>query len=252
MGREVKRVALDFSWPTNKVWEGFLPPEVLQGENCPDCQGGQTHAGWWLQELSYRFGMLAQDIGEQERPDGHKLHPWLAEDQHPHGHWNDNHRFEVDRPSADIVDLMVGLSKFIDREETPESLKSRMNGGQYIVYRALLKAAGMEDLVVCKTCNGEGTLEAYEGQREEAAKWGETEPPAGEGWQVWETVSEGSPISPVFADREGLIRWLMSKAYNWGASRPLTREQAENFTASGWAPTAVITAEGVIRGDQLS
>jgi hypothetical protein len=251
MGREIKRVALDFEWPLDKVWEGFQQPEALQGDNCPDCQGGQTHAGWWLQELSYRFGMLAQDIGEQERADGHKLHPWLAEDQHPHGHW-ENHKFVVDRPSADIVDLMVGLSKFIDREETPEHLKSRMGGGQYIVYRALLKAAGLEDLVICKTCNGEGALEAYEGQFKEAENWEPTEPPAGEGWQVWETVSEGSPISPVFATRERLILWLMSPAYNWGTSRPLTRQQAENFTESAWAPTGFIIDGEVIPGDQLA
>ena len=25
------------------------------------------------------------------------------------------------------------------------------------------------------------------------------EPPIGDGWQVWETVSEGSPVTPVFA-----------------------------------------------------
>ena len=26
MGREVKRVALDFNWPLHKVWEGFQNP----------------------------------------------------------------------------------------------------------------------------------------------------------------------------------------------------------------------------------
>jgi hypothetical protein len=251
MGREIKRVALDFNWPINKPYEGFVQPEGLDGTPCPDCQGGQTHAGWWLQELSYRFGMLAQDIGEQERSDGGKLHPWLAEDQHPHGHWED-HRFVVDRPSEDIVDLMVGLSKFIDREETPENLKSRWGGGQYIVYRALLKAAGLEDLVVCKTCKGEGAIEEFEGQFEQAKNWEPTEPPTGEGWQVWETVSEGSPISPVFATRERLILWLMSRNYTWGTSRPLTREQAENFVNAAWAPSGIDTSEGVFPGDQMS
>lgn len=33
-------------------------------------------------------------------------------------------------------------------------------------------------------------------------------PPTGEGWQMWEDTSEGSPMSPVFATREELARWL--------------------------------------------
>jgi hypothetical protein len=103
-------------------------------------------------------------------------------------------------------------------------------------------------------CDGHGCIESYPGQRAEQEKWYEEEhePPAGEGWQVWETVSEGSPISPVFADREGLIQWLMSPAYTWGTSRPLTREQAENFTEAAWAPTGIVTSEGVFPGDQMS
>ena len=77
------------------------------------------------------------------------------------------------------------------------------------------------------------------------------DPPAGDGWQVWETVSEGSPLSPVLATREALVEWLMSPAYNWGISRPLTREQAERFTELEWAPTFMTTAGGaIVPGDQ--
>src|SRR3990167_5436206 len=39
MGREIKRVPLDFSWPLHKVWEGFLMPESLHLPECPDCRG---------------------------------------------------------------------------------------------------------------------------------------------------------------------------------------------------------------------
>jgi hypothetical protein len=34
------------------------------------------------------------------------------------------------------------------------------------------------------------------------------EVPIGEGYQLWETTSEGSPISPVFATPEELAKWL--------------------------------------------
>ncbi len=36
MGREVKRVALDFEWPLNEVWEGFIDPYWRQ---CAECKG---------------------------------------------------------------------------------------------------------------------------------------------------------------------------------------------------------------------
>ena len=34
------------------------------------------------------------------------------------------------------------------------------------------------------------------------------EVPEGPGWQMWENMSEGSPISPVFETPEALARWL--------------------------------------------
>lgn len=77
------------------------------------------------------------------------------------------------------------------------------------------------------------------------------EPPEGEGWQVWETVSEeGSPVSPVFATAEGLALYLSEKGDSWHQERagrgipqgPLpTYEQALAFVKAGWAPSAVFS-----------
>ena len=43
MGRELRRVPLDFNWPLNKVWEGFCNPHGLP---CPEdnktCFNGST------------------------------------------------------------------------------------------------------------------------------------------------------------------------------------------------------------------
>ena len=39
MGRELKRVALDFNWPTDKVWGGYLNPYYKQAVDCPKCGG---------------------------------------------------------------------------------------------------------------------------------------------------------------------------------------------------------------------
>jgi len=42
----------------------------------------------------------------------------------------------------------------------------------------------------------------------ENGSWRPIEPPLGEGWQLWETVTEGSPVTPVFAKRADLIDYL--------------------------------------------
>lgn len=39
MGREVKRVPLNFDWPLNKVWAGYRNP-YWEAQECEDCGGG--------------------------------------------------------------------------------------------------------------------------------------------------------------------------------------------------------------------
>jgi hypothetical protein len=61
-------------------------------------------------------------------------------------------------------------------------------------------------------------------------------------FQVYENVSEGTPISPVFETREGLIAWLMNDGSGLGFGGTvlkLSREAAEGFANSGYAPSAV-------------
>ena len=38
------------------------------------------------------------------------------------------------------------------------------------------------------------------------------DPPEGEGWQLWETTTEGSPASPVFKTPEELAEWCEGNA----------------------------------------
>ena len=66
-------------------------------------------------------------------------------------------------------------------------------------------------------------------------RWQRTEPPAGEGYQLWETVSEGSPISPVFANPDDLVAWMVMHDQT-------DPEAAHRFVfGAGWAPSGVLT-----------
>jgi hypothetical protein len=49
--------------------------------------------------------------------------------------------------------------------------------------------------------------------------WKETEPPVGEGFQLWETTSEGSPTSPVFSTIEALCDWCAVNATTFGSHK---------------------------------
>jgi len=79
----------------------------------------------------------------------------------------------------------------------------------------------------------------YYGAKDEERTW----------LQVFETVSEGSPVSPPFETVENLIEYLVEKGDFWCQSRgnnPPPRESVEAFVNSGWAPSAIM-ANGVIK-----
>jgi len=61
--------------------------------------------------------------------------------------------------------------------------------------------------------------------------------------QVWETVSEGCPVSPPFATKAELVDYLAANGDFWDQKRgdgPWDRAAAEKFVEAGWAPSMII------------
>ena len=56
-------------------------------------------------------------------------------------------------------------------------------------------------------------------------------------YQIYETVSEGTPVSPVFANLEELQAWLIETGH--------TPTAAARFAESGWAPSFIMNSRGV-------
>jgi len=112
-----------------------------------------------------------------------------------------------------------------------------------VVVRARCEAAGQP--VLCDLCHGDGSFEVYAGQRDEAENWQRTEPPDGDGWQAWETISEGSPISPVFPTAEGLATWWSNPdredryAKDW-----MPYPAAHQFVLAGHSAGSIAQADG--------
>lgn len=69
------------------------------------------------------------------------------------------------------------------------------------------------------------------------------------GWQMYETVSEGSPISPIFKTKDELADWLASPA---AGREQVSPAAARAFVADGWAPSFVSMGGNFMSGVEAS
>lgn len=209
MGRELKRVALDFNHPVGDIWPGFLNEHYKE---CPsdDCEAGAT--------LDYRalelWVMMLLQLGESSRS-GRRLHPYFSSSP-------------VDRVGGKFHELTTALAG--RQAQTPFGHDAC---DRWAATNKIIAAAGLpEDWGTCKACNGHSVHpDAYDAY----AAWEKTEPPEGPGYQMWENVSEGSPISPVFETPEKLAEWLAENESDTGDYDAWF----SMISTSGYAPSLV-------------
>lgn len=73
--------------------------------------------------------------------------------------------------------------------------------------------------------------------------------PASLGWCMYETCSEGTPISPVLGSPEELARWLTDNGASAFGYSTATYEQWLNVCRGGWAPSMVaVPGAGLVSG----
>lgn len=162
MGREVKRVPLDFDHPVGEAWPGYLNDQFVE---CSVCKGeSRTKAGEHLARA------LSEFLNPRPKVPG----------------WDE---------------LTAGLCG-----RKPDGWVGHDACDRYVLEGKLIELAGLpKGWGWCSHCAGDGcdpsAKEAWEA-------WTPNEPPEGDGWQMWENTSDGSPISPVFATPEELARWL--------------------------------------------
>lgn len=291
MSREVKRVPLDFDWPCGQVWDGYIRPHTFDEKPCPECNNGMSIRAQHLHNQWYGYApFLPKHTGSTPLAPDHpviRARAKAAIERSPDNFGTGENAIvrEASRLAAlfnsqwshhlaqEDVDALVAAGRLIDFTHT----WSRHDGWQKIdppvtptaaqvnlwslqgfghdsinchaVIAARCEREGVPH--TCGTCAGHGSLEAYEGQRADGEAWKATEPPTGEGWQLWETVTAGSPISPVFADAASLARWLTTPEGGAKAGpfrQALTTSAAREFVAAGWAPTMVADGGGLHDG----
>lgn len=282
------RVPLDFDHPLGVVWPGYLMPPLLKENKCPSCELGYSPYGFYLYQRWYgdvpfdpaetgsepysAFTPEVRAFAERNVASAPDLYG-PGEDVVDREAWRlarlHNGRWSKHLAQADVDALIAEgrLRHFTHRfvsgqgwmaiEPTPAVTAEQVNRWSltgmghdsiscHIVIMAACTRAGHP--YRCRHCDGHGTVQAYPGQREQAENWQRTPPPSGQGWQLWEETTEGSPLSPVFATADELADWMSDPARGqaW-----VPGEVAERFIEKGWAPTLVSSAaDGVVSGVQ--
>jgi len=231
MGREVKRVAPDFDWPLREVWKGFINPHYEHCKRCPYCDGsGYNPETKQISDDWYDFANTGRkwcyNITQHE-VDALIEHNCLKDFTHM---WTREDGWKKIEPPPKITAEQVN-------EWSQRSTSLFSGADQYVCVRARAEREGVWGL--CETCKGDGNVWTKKGAKEAYELWEPEEPPAGEGWQIWETVSEGSPISPVFDTPEKLARWLADTGASAFGYETATYEQWMCMIDAGWVPTAV-------------
>lgn len=195
--RTLKRVPLDFSYPLNKVWEGYINP--YPAKECSDCEGTGYNPStkqiaddfydfegtgrWWCDKITQDEVQALVDAGRLTD----FTHTWTREGWKRRADGYIPTADEVNRLSQDLI--LFGHDTI----------------NCFILIETRAKRLGVYGR--CLTCNSTGIVFESEEYRKLHDEWQEYEPPIGTGYQLWETVTEGSPISPVFATAEELADW---------------------------------------------
>lgn len=194
--RTLKRVPLDFDWPLKEVWQGYLMPDDLRLPTCHECAG--------------------EGYGREARAIAYTFYPHMIGGPHADAlAWCDKiGQAEVDHLAAEGRLRDFGDSPTAEQVNAAERGPRRGFWGHDAINRLILIRFRCEQLGIppyCPACEGSGELGTPE-QRAAYEAWEPSDPPKGDGYQLWETTSEGSPVSPVFPTAEALARWCADNA----------------------------------------
>jgi hypothetical protein len=251
MGRELKRVPLDFKWEIGKLWSGYINPHKVH--KCKECEG----LGW-----SKDYNKL-QDKWYSFDNSHYKPNPYNSNARYNSAAWNNN-------LTTDDVQALLDADKLWDftripiSDEQKEIVKKKIaDGGNSwlpfnngyiptceevnewnlkgmghdsincsIVIEAKLKKQGKSHL--CSSCDGSGENWQSEKAKEDYEKWEDYEPPKGDGFQLWSTTTEGHPMTPVFESLDLLCEYLENEKTSLFGSNTTTKDKWKEMLDDGF------------------
>ena len=232
MGRELKRVPLDFKWPVGQIWKGYLNP--FRSFECKSCDGtGLNPATKKLQDDWYTHSRSDGKPGWKLSLEQEDVQALLDADRL----WDFTRvpRTEEEREIA-MQKIASGGNSWLPQNNgyipTAKEVNEWATKGighdsinRWICVKARAKRLGIYG--VCDVCDGEGEIWQSEEIKKLHDSWKSFEPPTGEGFQLWETTTEGSPSSPVFANLDELCEWCEKNATTFGSFKTSASEWAK-------------------------
>lgn len=240
MGREVRRVPMDFAWPIGMTWKGFVNP--YRSQRCESCSGcglnpetKQISDDWYDSAQTGRRWSHAITQDEVQALVDHSRLRDFTHDFIPGNGWQPKDPPVI--PTAAEVNEQARLRG----AWVHDSINC------WICVETRAKRLGVWG--ECSVCDGHGEIWHSEEIRKAAEKWEGYGPPTGDAWQLWETTSEGSPMSPPCQTPEALARWLTDNgASTFGSSTADYVTWLRFIVGPGWAPSAVSDAAGFRSG----
>ena len=241
MGRELKRVPLDFEWETNKVWCGYVNPFKIHV--CKECNGtGNSKEYKELMKIWY---------GKDEE---WVENPYREDLKYRKNAWKNN-------LTQEDVNVLLENGRLWDftrvplNDEQKEIVRKKIEDGGnswlpfnngYIptadeVNIWNLKGAGHDSVNAmvcicarleregkptrCFACDGSGENWQHEKAKQDHYNWEKYDPPTGEGYQLWGTTNEGTPMTPVFKTLEELAEYCEYNKISKFADFTATKEE---------------------------
>jgi len=115
----------------------------------------------------------------------------------------------------------------------------------YDIHKAEAARRGVS--LECAACDGRGETFRDEAHRRAFDEWEPAPPPEGDAWQMWETTSEGSPITQPCATPESLARLLAheDRIKDDGMSYD---QWLQFILGEGWSPTGISDGTTILPG----
>jgi len=232
MIRQFKRVPLNFDWPLHQVWKGYVNP--YNYIECKTCDGsGLNPETKKLSDDWYDFKGTGRkwcyNINQEE------INALIKEGRlmdFTHVPRNEKQRKIVEEKIKKGENSWLSFNNgYVPTTEEVNNWARKGMGhdaiNRWVCVKTRAKRLGIYGK--CKYCKGEGELCQSTRIKKLHESWKKIEPPKGKGYQLWEDVSEGSPISPVFKTIDELCEWAENNATTFADYKTTKEEWKKMF-----------------------
>lgn len=273
MGRELKRVPLNFDWPIDEIWKGYINPYWKHHRTCEMCDGSgysqkaKYIADQWYGDVQFdpnetgsepfTFDMPeVRQIAKRNINIGIDIDPYYEnrirlEALRLCRHFNRQWSHHLSQEDVNVLAEELRLMDFTHIFDRENGWRRREDGyiptarevniwslsgfghdsiNRYICIEAKCNRLGIE--VNCPYCNGGGNLWPSEEIKQAYEDWKDYDPPIGEGFQLWNTTTEGHPMSPVFSTLDELCEWCAANTTTF-ASYTASKEEWRQMLDDG-------------------